>query len=284
MNIGTHFSGSGLGSASACRSLRRLAGSVSMFGMPKVTDYLCRFCLLGLLMTIAVACSRNTGPPPPDQPPDSAYAVTISAPTGVTPPTAGVLYIGARPAGGGPPQFVIRREIGPLPQTHYLTEADRMGLWAAEDGPLVVFERLDSYGDAGTVSAEDWVAEADRAMLPGQAKVALTLRPSEPAPSFALPVRIEGPSPPGGATLYVLLREVGGRVPLAAARYPVPKAFPLEVTLTEAHLLGALPDKKLEVLVKVDQDGNPVSTGPGDLEGATPVSGTTVTVNVGAAQ
>jgi len=183
----------------------------------------------------------------------------------------GVLFVGARPAGGGPPVYVARYAPAFFPGTYYLTESNRMGMGGPAQGPLAVFARFDRDGDAGTAGDDDLEAVTAPA-LPGNTEVRLTLAAKTAVPqrpAWSLSVRLDGP--PGAAgTMFVLLRAaVGGRVPLAAARFDAPPSFPTTVTVAEHHILQPPlpPLDELDVLVKVDQDGNPLTTEPGDLEG-----------------
>lgn len=250
-----------------------------------------RFCP-GLLATIlplllVVGCDRNVGPVPPDRHPDSAYIIRIErAVTDVALPRRGVLFYGARPASGGPPVYVARREEPFFPATYYLTDDNLMTMRQAPDMPLIVFARLDSDGDASTVSPTDWAGEASEAVPPGNREVQVWLQPIDATatdtPRWQLEVRIDpGPQrPDAGMTTYVLLRQQGVPMPLAAARY-AGLSFPNTVTLTERELMRELPDGiPLEVVVKVDRDANPQTTDPGDQVGVASVEGSSVLVQL----
>lgn len=223
----------------------------------------CVLMVLGLL-----ACDRNTGPVPLDQHPQAAFIVELSLastePVSTNPRTT--LFYGARPAVGGPPVYIARRQNVRFPGVFYLTEENRMNMGADYSGPLVLFARLDGDGNATTIDPSDWTGLTTQPVLPGNTKVSLQLsQAGSPPPPWQIQVTI-GPAPvPPETTTYVLLREVGGRVPLAALKVES-LSFPVTVTLMAQHLLAEPPASlaNLEVLVKVDGDGNPQTTQAGD--------------------
>ena len=241
---------------------------------------------IAVLITL-IGCDRNVGPVPEDRHPDSAYIVRIErAVTDVALPRRAVLFYGARPAAGGPPVYVARREEPFFPATYYLSDDNLMTMREAPDLPLIVFARLDADGDASTVGPQDWAGETSEAALPGNREVRIWLRPRDAAaaaaPRWQLTVRIEpgDQKPEPGMTTYVLLRQQGLPMPLAAARY-TDLSFPATVTLTERELMRELPDGvPLEVVVKVDRDANPQTTEPGDQVAIVPVQGDTITVRL----
>lgn len=245
-----------------------------------------------LTMLAWTACNQNTGPLPKSEHPESAFIVelsTVASVTGATLPKRAFLFYGARPANGGPPIYVARRENPTFPGIYYLTEDNRMGLSGGDGGPLVVFARLDADGDAGTIGPDDWAGEASVPAVPGNATVGVVLAPLALAekptgPAMKIEIDITGPAAAGvaaqaGAVTYVLLREQGGRMPLAALKADL-KQFPAVVTLEEHHILtDQLPPlSALEIVVKVDQDGNPQTTVKGDYVGVAPAAKRTTIV------
>ncbi len=241
-----------------------------------------RIFFLTIIVGLAIACSRNVGEPPENQWPEAAFIVHLALSDDVPTnhPTSDVLYLGARPAAGGPPVFVARRTAGRFPETFFLTDEDRMGMGGDAGGPMIVFARWDSDGDAGTAAPGDWAATAASAAVPGNTHIDLTLAPLSTEPAFEYVVAIDGPPAPPDSVMFVLLRQADGRMPLVAGKFAAPAEFPIEISLTDRNILqGPLPDlAKLEVVVKIDQDGNPVSTSPGDLHGRAPAADARVTL------
>lgn len=236
-------------------------------------------------IAMAAGCSRNLGQPPDAETGDTLFRVELDgAAAGTTPPTGAVLFLGARPAAGGPPAYVARYTQPQLPGKFLLTERDAMRPGRTPDGPLRVFARLDADGDASTSGPRDWSAAATDAVSPAGQRIALRLRPADGQQSeFSLPIRIAAPvTPPAEAVMYVLLRRRGSNRPVGAMRLDVPRRFPVDVRLTRQHLMGDLPDAldAYQVIVKVDQDRNPMTTAPGDLEGFASATSTPVRVRL----
>lgn len=243
-----------------------------IFGRPEWAA--ARVLLLALVLP-AAACSRNVGTPPADERPPALFRVEVgvAADADSRPELFGVLFVGVRPAGGGPPVLVARAEPTGFPYRIDLTEENLMGPYGFEATRYVLFARYDMDGDAGTVGPGDWDARSVRAYPLGTTDVRLALR-QVPQPATWLQVRIlsdhEAPDPAVG---FVIVREADGRVPLAARRIPPPASWPHVLRLDEGDILHTAPppDMPLEVIVRIDQDGDPLTTTPGDLEGRAPV-------------
>lgn len=225
-----------------------------------------------LASLIAAGCSRNVGEPPADERPPALFRVeVVAAANAGAPPVGGVLYVGARPKDGGPPGYVLRQDRVVLPMVVDLTAENAMGPQVAAVEEWRLFVRLDRDGDVGTQGAGDWSGTSASVVRAGSGEIVrVEIAPIGEAPPPWIKVKVDGDAPPAGADMFVIVREVGGRVPLAARRLLTPPAWPVEVDLTERDLLRgppAPPANTLEVLVKVDQDGDPLSTVEGDLEG-----------------
>lgn len=242
--------------------------------------------LAGAALSPLSACSRNIGTPPADERPPALFRVEVVAdPAAGAPPVDGILFVGARPAGGGPPGYAVMQERLQLPTFVDLTPENQMGPFAAGITQWVMFARLDRDGDASTQGADDWLGTSDAIVTAGSGvAVRIVLRPADAPPAPWLQVRIEGPPPPAGADVFVIVRELDGRVPLAARRLLAPPAWPIEVALGEGDLLAgppAPPAAGLEIIVKVDQDGDPLTTAVGDQEGFARIDGERTVVRLG---
>jgi hypothetical protein len=242
--------------------------------------------LAGATLSPLGACSRNIGTPPADERPPALFRVEVNAdPAAGALPADGVLFVGARPAAGGPPGYAVMQETFQLPTFVDLTAENQMGPFAASVTEWVMFVRLDRDGDASTQSGEDWVGTSDRPVRAGTtAAIPVMLRPAAAPPAPWLQVRIEGPQPPSGADVFVIVREIGGRVPLAARRLVAPPAWPVDLALSEGDLLSGSPapvGADLEVIVKVDKDGDPLTTVDGDQEGFARLDGGRAVVRLG---
>ncbi len=240
----------------------------------------------GAALPLLGACSRNVGTPPADERPPALFRVEVVAdPADGALPADGVLFVGARPAAGGPPGYAVMQEQFQLPTFVDLTAENQMGPFAASVTEWVMFVRLDRDGDASTQGAGDWVGTTDRPVQAGGgAAIRIKLRPAAPSPAPWLQVRIEGPQPPSGADVFVIVREIGARVPLAARRLVAPPAWPIDLALGEGDLLSGPPvpiGANLEVIVKVDQDGDPLTTVDGDQEGFARLDGGRAVVHLG---
>jgi len=236
--------------------------------------------MLLAVLTGLTACSRNIGPPPDDDTTGRLFTITLDVAEGVTAPE-GVLFVGARPAGGGPPAYVTRVQPRRWPTQVFLTQQDAMRpQQPAPQGAMTLFARLDQDGDAGSFDAGDMSAESAPA-TPG-AEVTLTLTPRQqqgqprartPRATPLLEATVDGDTPPPSGIVYVLLVPHGQRVPVAAARHSAPEAWPMDVALYPQHLIGDKPDAwdGYQLVVKADQDGNPATNEPGDQRGTAPV-------------
>ena len=78
-----------------------------------------------------------------------------------------------------------------------------------------------------------------------------------------------------GSSLYIMVRQAGARMPLAAKRIPVgegAKMFPFKFLVTPADVMmkGTVLTGQVTVDARIDQDGDAISKQPGDITGQTP--------------
>jgi hypothetical protein len=112
-------------------------------------------------------------------PADSAGAIrgVLRLGGGPTPPDDSVLFVIARPAGGGPPLAVKRLPPGPFPLEFEIGPGDAMLAGQPFVGPLLLSARVDGDGDPLTRSPTDLAAQASAPLEPGARGVELVLQP-----------------------------------------------------------------------------------------------------------
>jgi hypothetical protein len=90
-------------------------------------------------------------------------------------PSEGVVFVIARPAGGGPPLAVLRLPLGPFPLSFEFKPADVMRRDRPIEGSVVVSARVDPDGDALTREADELRGEIPGPVEPGATGVELVL-------------------------------------------------------------------------------------------------------------
>jgi hypothetical protein len=203
-------------------------------------------------------------------------------------PEEGSLFIFIRPEGvvRGPPLAVKRMAFTGFPQSFTISEKDAMRATAKFEGNLTLAARLDQDGDARSAPGD---IEGSLVTQGGTSGIKLVLdkvigapvedkggsmEPEEPKTITGvveLDPKIAKEIPNENLRLFILLRPKGqvGGVPMAVQLFGEAK-FPLffEIGQKDAMMPGTTVDGPVEVIVRVDRDGNAKSS-PGDLEGQT---------------
>lgn len=203
-------------------------------------------------------------------------------------PEEGSLFIFIRPDGvvRGPPLAVKRMAFTGFPQSFTISEKDAMRATAKFEGNLTLAARLDQDGDARSAPGD---IEGSLVTQGGTSGIKLVLdkvigapvedkggsmEPEEPKTITGvveLDPKIAKEIPSENLRLFILLRPKGqvGGVPMAVQLFGEVK-FPLsfEIGQKDAMMPGTTVDGPVEVIVRVDRDGNAKSS-PGDLEGQT---------------
>ncbi len=201
-------------------------------------------------------------------------------------PEDGALFVFVRPEGvvGGPPLAVKRMAFSGFPQSFSISEKDAMRSTARFEGNLTLAARLDQDGDARSAPGD---IEGSLVVQGGSSGIELVLdkvigapvqdkggsmEPVEPKSitgMIELDSKIAKEIPVKDLRLFIILRPKGqtSGPPMAVQLFGEVK-FPLsfEIGQKDAMMPGTTVEGPVEVIVRVDRDGNAKSS-PGDLEG-----------------
>lgn len=203
-------------------------------------------------------------------------------------PEEGSLFVFVRPEGvvGGPPLAVKRMAFTGFPQNFSISEKDAMRSTAKFEGNLTLVVRLDQDGDARSAPGD---VEGSLVTQGGTKGIELVLdkvigapvadkggsmEPEEPKSitgTIELDPKIAKEIPTEDLRLFILLRPKGqmSGPPMAVQLFgEVQFPLPFEIGQKDAMMPGTTVEGPVEVIVRVDRDGNAKSS-PGDLEGQT---------------
>jgi hypothetical protein len=221
-----------------------------------------------------------------------------------------VLFVMARdPASEGPP-LAVQRLTGNAYPMPFVLETPGEPDGGASGRPLQLIVKVDKDGDAGTSSAEDLIGFTPEGVAPGESGVRIRVEATlgqiaaalEEAPAGVgdaatgrarEPGSGDAPAERGGAgavitgtislaeaargrtspedVVFVIAREPGTEgPPLAVARLPG-DGYPMAFRLDDSHrMLGAPWPEAVELEVRVDRDGDPLTLDRGGLVGRAP--------------
>lgn len=203
-------------------------------------------------------------------------------------PEEGALFVFVRPEGvvSGPPLAVKRMAFTGFPQSFSISEKDAMRSTVRFEGNLTLSARLDQDGDARSAPGD---IEGSLVTKGGTNRIELILdkvigapvedkggsmEPVEPKSitgTVELDQKIAKEIPSENLRLFILLRPKGqtSGPPMAVQLFGEVE-FPLsfEIGQKDAMMPGTTVEGPVEVIVRVDRDGNAKSS-PGDLEGQT---------------
>lgn len=222
--------------------------------------------------------------------PDASVSRTISGTITVAPEFQkqatknGFLFIYVRPEGvhSGPPLAAKRFEAVSFPYEFSISEKDAMVPGTRFGGRVILTARLDQDGDARSAPGD---IEGDMSTQPGQKNVALILNRgigpkketgqapgSEASKTLSGTISIDpqiAKEVPDNLRMFIVLRykDASGAPPMAVQLHSEAK-FPFDYTIsqTDAMMPGTVVEGDVEVIVRIDRDGNAKSS-PGDLEG-----------------
>jgi hypothetical protein len=125
--------------------------------------------------------ASSPAPPPTTAPASRSDGASIRGmvrlASGVKAPDGAVVFVTARPAGGGGLLAALQLPASSLPHPFELGPADVMIPGRSFQGPIVVRARLDLDGDPVTRSPDDLVASLSSPVEPGASGVDLVLAP-----------------------------------------------------------------------------------------------------------
>jgi hypothetical protein len=221
---------------------------------------------------------------------DQAISGTIKLGSNVKDPIPedGALFVFVRPEGvvGGPPLAVKRMAFSGFPQSFSISEKDAMRSTARFEGNLTLAARLDQDGDARSAPGD---IEGSLIVQGGNAGIELvldkvvgapvedkggSLEPVEPKSitgTINLDPKIAEEIPVKDLRLFIILRPKGqtSGPPMAVQLFgSVEFPLPFEIGQKDAMMPGTTVEGPVEVIVRIDRDGNAKSS-PGDLEGQT---------------
>ncbi len=203
-------------------------------------------------------------------------------------PKEGSLFVFVRPEGvfGGPPLAVKRMAFTGFPQNFSISEKDAMRSTARFEGNLTLAVRLDQDGDARSAPGDVEGSMITKGGVDGLELVldkvigapvedkGGSMEPVEPKSItgvIELDPKIAKEIPIEDLRLFILLRPEGqtSGPPMAVQLFGAVE-FPLsfEIGQKDAMMPGTTVEGPVEVIVRVDRDGNAKSS-PGDLEGQT---------------
>lgn len=260
----------------------------------------------------APAPMPGPGGPPGGQAQPIAGTIRLAPELAGQVPKGAVLFLIARNGQGGPPVAVERIADPTFPMRFSIGPEDRMIQGIPFAGPLHVIARIDADGNATTHSPGDLQGITTQAVQPGATGVEIEIdqrfggeAAGAGAPAAAPPFAASaaagggGAAPAGppisgtirlapalagrvpqGAVLFLIARNPngGGGPPVAVERIAAPH-FPMSFEIgPENRMIQAIPfTGPLQLVARVDSDGNAMTHSPGDLEGSA-----TATVEPGA--
>ena len=194
------------------------------------------------------------------------------------------LFIYARPQGappGTPPLVVKRLQRVTFPYEFSISEQDSMIPGAKIEGTVILTARLDADGDAkptpGDIKGEIAVKAGENGVLLildkliGKAQEMEKDKKSIVSGMISVSPEIAREMKGKAQRLFIILREKGvaGAMPMAVQLHK-DVHFPLsyEIGQQDAMMPGTVVIGEVEVIVRIDRDGNAKSS-PGDLEGYT---------------
>ena len=201
-------------------------------------------------------------------------------------PENGALFVFVRPEGvdGGPPLAVKRMPFAGFPQNFTISEKDAMRSTTRFDGNLTLTVRLDQDGDARAAPGDIEGSVVTKAgvfglslVLDSVIGVPVAERGGTPEMNelktitgkIILDPKIAGDVPDNNLRMFIILRPKGqtSEVPLAVQLFSqVEFPMPFEIGQKDVMMPGTRVEGDVEVVVRIDRDGNAKSS-PGDLEG-----------------
>lgn len=199
----------------------------------------------------------------------------------------GTLFVIARGAGAGPPLAVKRVPSPTFPARFEIGPQDVMMSGRPFNGPIRLSARLDRDGNPMTREPGGLHADLGEALQPGASGVELVLSADGSAPSTRAGdgrdagdagggagsisgiLRLAQGAPGGAAgTVFVIARSPAGGPPVAVRRLSV-VSFPVSFEIGPEHVMipGSSFSGKLRLSARLDEDGDALSRGPGDLSG-----------------
>ncbi len=221
----------------------------------------------------------------------------------LTDPSDVVFVIARDPDRDGPPLAVERLRGNAYPMRFVLDASAAMLPGVSLAGPVQLIVKVDKDGDAGTAGADDLIGFTEEPVEPGDSEVRIPVEgtlgefsravarrgpeggsadssAAEPGVSAADPrtsTRVAGMIALGAGlaartapddVVFVIAREPGVAGPPVAVARLQGNRYPMAFRLDDSNLMlrGTWPPR-LELEVRVDKDGDPLTRGPGDLSG-----------------
>ena len=241
---------------------------------------------IGIQISLNQVVGEN-GVQKPEGPPQSVSGKIIIEPKLKNKiPENGTLFVFVRPEGveGGPPLAVKRMPLAGFPQNFTISEKDAMRSTARFEGNLTLTVRVDQDGDARAAPGD---IEGSVVTQAGVLGLELVLNSVVGAPvaerggtpemnelktitgMITLDPKIAGDVPAKNLRMFIILRPKNqvSEVPLAVQLFSqVEFPMPFEIGQKDVMMPGTRVEGDVEVVVRIDRDGNAKSS-LGDLEG-----------------